>query len=91
MAAKDLDELRETIFNQNTYLLDEPEVKELIASIKVDYRSIDQIKEAVVKKPDTTAKDLRAGTYTRGDDEYRKGYNQAIADIKKALNIEGEE
>ncbi len=37
------------------------------------------------KKEDTTAKDLRAGSYRRGDDKFRQGYNQAKADLDKKI------
>ena len=47
------------------------------------------VEEALpVKKKDTTAQDLRSGDYKRGDDEYRKGYNQAISDIRAALGLQ---
>ena len=37
------------------------------------------------KKPDTDANDLRAGTFKRGQDKYRVGYNQAIRDFEKSV------
>lgn len=37
------------------------------------------------KKYDTDANDLRAGTFKRGQDKYRIGYNQAIRDLEKSV------
>lgn len=37
------------------------------------------------KKYDTDANDLRAGTFKRGQDKYRVGYNQAIRDFEKSV------
>ncbi|KKL44522.1 hypothetical protein LCGC14_2364870 [marine sediment metagenome] len=35
------------------------------------------------EKEDTTAKDLREGTFRRGDDGRRRGYNIAVKDLKR--------
>ena len=35
------------------------------------------------EKKDLMAKNLRKGTYRRGDDEYRQGYNQAVRTLNK--------
>lgn len=37
------------------------------------------------KKKDTTAEDLRAGTFTRGDDRYRTGYNEAVREVSALI------
>lgn len=42
-------------------------------------------KELPSKRKDTSAEDLRAGTFRRGDDKYTSGYNQAIDDMRAKL------
>ena len=56
----------------------------LLSFIKAELKANDKKWRARIKgmgKLDTTAKDLRRGTYRRGDDEYREGFNKALDNL----------
>ena len=86
MNSKQIDELKQFISEwRENRLLREIEI-EMMKSDNLD-KELDSKNKQLIKhiegrrKKDTTAKDLRAGTYRRGDDERKQGYNQALQDI----------